>query len=133
MRGGGAAMARARLTHQVLVIDDDPHIAATIVAALKDRYQVHVATDEREGLAVLRRPPIAPPVGRGGRGARLVDERKKPFDVFELQERVAALLGETPSDAGPLSKARQLLLHRFDRPHTTESLARSVGLSPAPP
>ena len=167
MRQVGAAMVRARLTHQVLVIDDDPHIAATIVAALKDRYQVHVATDDREGLAILRRHPIdlllldvrlkftdgLEALGRlraasdcrvlvlTGYGseevllralrAKVDDYMDKPFDVFELQERVAALLGETPTDAGPLSKARQHLLHRFDRPHTTESLARSVGLSPS--
>ena len=167
MRGVGAAMVRASLTHQVLVIDDDPHIAATIVAALKDRYQVHVATDEREGLAVLRRHPIdlllldvrlrfsdglealerlraasdcrvLVLTGYGSKEvlvramrAKVDDYMDKPFNPFDLQERVAALLGETASDAGPLAKARQLLLHRFDRPHTTESLARSVGLSPS--
>jgi len=160
-------MVRARLTHQVLVIDDDPHIAATIVAALKDRYQVHVATDEREGLAVLRRHPIdlllldvrlrfadglealerlraasdcrvLVLTGYGSKDvllramrAKVDDYMDKPFNPFELQERVAALLGETASDAGPLAKARQRLLHRFNQPHTTESLARSVGLSPS--
>src|SRR3989304_5241316 len=81
MRGGGAAMARARLTHQVLVIDDDPHIAATIVAALKDRYQVHVATDEREGLGLLRRHPI---------DLRLLDVRRKSTDGLEALERLRA-------------------------------------------
>jgi YesN/AraC family two-component response regulator len=167
MRQAGAAMVRASLTHQVLVIDDDPHIAATIVAALKDRYQVHVATDEREGLAVLRRHPIdlllldvrlrfsdglevlerlraasncrvLVLTGYGSKEillramrAKVDDYMDKPFNPFELQERVAALLDESPSDAGPLSKARQRLLHRFDQPHTTESLARSVGLSPS--
>ena len=166
MRGVGAAMVRPRLTHQVLVIDDDPHIAATIVAALKDRYQVHVATDDREGLAILRRHPIdlllldvrlrfsdgldalerlraasdcrvLVLTGYGSKEillramrAKVDDYMDKPFNPFELQERVAALLGETPTDAGPLSKARQRLLHRFDQSHTTESLARSVGLSP---
>jgi YesN/AraC family two-component response regulator len=160
-------MVRATLTHQVLVIDDDPHIAATIVAALKDRYQVHVATDDREGLAVLRRHPIdlllldvrlkftdgldalarlraasdcrvLVLTGYGSKEillramrAKVDDYMDKPFNVFELQARVEALLGETASDAGPLAKARQLLRHRFDRPHTTESLARSVGLSPS--
>ena len=160
-------MVRARLTHQVLVIDDDRHIAATIVAALEDRYQVHVATDEREGLAILRRHPIdlllldvrlrfanglealerlraasdcrvLVLTGYGSKEilframrAKVDDYMDKPFNPFELQERVAALLGETASDAGPLSKVRQRLLHRFDQPHTTESLARSVGLSPS--
>jgi DNA-binding response OmpR family regulator len=52
-------MVRARLTHQVLVIDDDPHIAATIVAALKDRYQVHVATDDRGPPTASDRPAAA--------------------------------------------------------------------------
>ena len=51
-------MVRSRRTRQVLIIDDDPHIAETIVAALKDRYLVHVASDDREGLALLRRHPI---------------------------------------------------------------------------
>jgi len=160
-------MVRARLTHQVLIIDDDPHIVATIVAALEDRYQVHVATDEHEGLALLRRHPIELLLldvrlrfsdglealerlraasdcrvlvltGYGSKEillramrAKVDDYMDKPFNPFELQERVAALLGETASDAGPLSKARQRLLHRFDQPHTTESLARSVGLSPS--
>jgi len=160
-------MVRARLTHQVLVIDDDPHIAATIVAALEDRYQVHVATDEREGLAILRRHPIdlllldvrlrfsdgldalerlraasdcrvLVLTGYGSKEillramrAKVDDYMDKPFNPFELQERVAALLGETASDGGPLAKARQRLLHRFDQPHPTESLARSVGLSPS--
>jgi AraC-like DNA-binding protein len=63
--------------------------------------------------------------------AKVDDYMDKPFNPFELQERVAALLGESPSDAGPLSKARQRLLHRCNQPHTTESLARSVGLSPS--
>ena len=160
-------MVRARLTHQVLVIDDDPHMAATIVAALEDRYQVHVATDEREGLAILRRHPIdlllldvrlrfanglealerlraasdcrvLVLTGYGSKEillramrAKVDDYMDKPFNPFELQERVAALLGETASDGGPLAKARQRLLHRFDQPHPTESLARSVGLSPS--
>jgi len=167
MRQAGAAMVRARLTHQVLIIDDDPHIVATIVAALEDRYQVHVATDEREGLAILRRHPIdlllldvrlrfsdglealerlraasdcrvLVLTGYGSKEillramrAKVDDYMDKPFNPFELQERVAALLGETASDGGPLAKARQRLLHRFDQPHTTESLARSVGLSPS--
>ena len=51
-------MVRSRRARQVLIIDDDPHIAATIVTALKDRYQVHVAPDEQQGLALLRRHPI---------------------------------------------------------------------------
>jgi YesN/AraC family two-component response regulator len=167
MRQTNAAIARPRLTHQVLVIDDDPHIAATIVAALKDRYQVHVAADEREGLAILRRHPIdlllldvrlrfsdglnalerlraasdcrvLVLTGYGSKDvmvramrAKVDDYMDKPFNPFELQERVATLLGETGTDAGPLSRARQRLLHRFDQPHTTESLARSVGLSPS--
>ena len=150
---------------QVLIIDDDPHIAETMIAALKDRYQVHVATDDREGLAILRRHPIdlllldvrlrssdgLEALGRlraardcrvlvlTGYGseevllralrAKVDDYMDKPFNVFELQARVAALLGERPADAGPLRKARQLLLHRFDEPHTSISLARTVGLS----
>src|SRR3990172_13202114 len=81
MKQVGAAMVRPSLTHQVLVIDDDPHIAATIVAALKDRYQVHVATDEREGLAVLRRYPI---------DLLLLDVRLRFSDGLEVLERLRA-------------------------------------------
>ncbi len=159
-------MVRGRKTRQVLIIDDDPHIAETIVAVLKDRYQLHVATDDREGLVILRRHPIdlllldvrlkssdgleALERLRAARDCRVLvltgygseevllralrakvdDYMDKPFDVFELQARVAALLGELPADGGPIRKARQLLLHRFDQPHTTLSLARAVGLSP---
>jgi len=161
-------MVRSRRTRQVLIIDDDPHIAETIVAALKDhRYQVHVATDKREGLALLRRHPIdlllldvrlkssdslealrqlraardCPVPMLTGYGseevllralrARVDDYMDKPFDVFEVQARVAVLLGEVPTDGGPLRKARQLLKHRFDQPHTTPTLAHAVGLSPS--
>lgn len=158
-------MVRSGQTRQVLIIDDDPHIAETIVTALKNRYLLHVASDDREGLAILQRHPIdlllldvrlkstdgleALRQLRGARDCRVLvltgygseevllralrakvdDYMAKPFDVFELQARVAALLGEITTDAGPLSKARQLLLHRFDQLHTTESLARSIGLS----
>jgi len=151
---------------QILIIDDDRHMAETIAAALKERYQVHVATDDRQGLTILRRHPIDLLVldvrlrstdglrslerlreirdfrvlvltGYGSEEILLralrakVDEyMDKPFDVLELLERVAALLGDTPADAEPLSRARQLLLQRFDRGHTTESLASAVGLSP---
>jgi AraC-like DNA-binding protein len=136
-----------------------------IATALRSRYQVHLALDERQGLAVLRRHPVELLLldvrlkasdglkslerlreagdfrvlvltGYGSEEILLralrakVDEyMDKPFDVHELQERVAALLGETPADAEPLSKARQLLLERFERAHTTESVACAVGLS----
>ena len=159
-------MVRSRRARQVLIIDDDPHIAETIVAALKDhRYQVHVATDDREGLAILQRHPIDLLVldvrlkssdglealrrlraardcrvlvltGYGSEEvllralrARVDDYMDKPFNVFELQTRIAVLLGEVPIDGGPLRKARQLLLHRFDQPYTTASLAHTAGLS----
>jgi YesN/AraC family two-component response regulator len=161
----GAAMKPTRRARQVLIIDDDPHIAGTMVAALKNRYQVHVAMDDQEGLAVLRRHPIdlllldvrlrssdgLEALGRlravrdcrvlvlTGYGseevllralrAKVDDYMDKPFNVFELQARIAALLGETPNDEGPLRKAHHLLQHRFDQPHTTTSLARAVGLS----
>jgi len=161
----GAAMKPTGRARQVLIIDDDPHIAETMVAALKDRYQVHVATDDREGLAILRRHPIdlllldvrlrssdgLEALGRlravrhfrvlvlTGYGSEEVllralragvdDYMDKPFNVFELQARVAALLGDMPKDAGPLRKAHDILLHRFDEPHTSISLARAVGLS----
>lgn len=164
-RQSGRIMVRPRRRPQVLIVDDDPHIAETIAAALKDRYQVHQATDEREGLALLRRHPIDLVVldvrlessdglnvlerlrdardfrvlvltGYGSEEvllralrARVDEYMDKPFDVFELQERVAALLGEVSTDAAPLARARQLLMHRFDQPHTTLSLARAVGLS----
>ena len=158
-------MLRSRRARQVLILDDDPHIAETIVAALKDRYLVHVATDDCEGLALLRRHPIdlllldvrlkstdgleALRQFRAARDCRVLvltgygseevllralrarvdDYMDKPFDVFELQARVAALLGERRADGGPLRQARQLLLHRFDQPHTTVSLAHTAGLS----
>ena len=158
-------MVRSRRARQVLIIDDDPHIAETIVAALEDRYQVHVATDDREGLAILRRHPIDLLVldvrlkssdglealrrlraardcrvlvltGYGSEEillralrARVDDYMDKPFDVFELQARVAALLGEVLTDGTALRNARQLLLHGFDQPHTTASLAHTAGLS----
>ncbi|MGH7411736.1 MAG: response regulator, partial [Candidatus Methylomirabilis sp.] len=158
-------MLRSRRARQVLILDDDPHIAETIVAALKDRYLVHVATDDREGLALLRRYPIdlllldvrlkstdglealrrlravrdcrvLVLTGYGSEEvllralrARVDDYMDKPFDVFELQARVAALLGEVPTDGTALRNARQLLLHRFDQPHTTVSLAHTAGLS----
>ncbi len=164
-RGTGPIMARARRARQVLIIDDDRHMAEMIVAALNDRYQVHLATDERQGLAILRRHPIELVLldvrlkvsdglkslerlreirdfrvlvltGYGSEEimlralrARVDEYMDKPFDVIELQERVAALLGEVPTDAEPLSRARQLLLQRFDRAHTTESVARAAGLS----
>lgn len=158
-------MVRTDQARQVLIIDDDPHITETIVTALKDRYRVHVATDDREGLAILRRHPIdlllldvrlktsdgLEALGRlrAARGCRVLvltgygseevllralrakvdDYMDKPFNIFELQARVAALLGEIPADADPLRKAHHLLRHRFDQPHTTPSLARAVGLS----
>jgi AraC-like DNA-binding protein len=158
-------MARARRARQVLIIDDDRHMGEMIAAALKEHYQVHLATDDRQGLAVLRRHPIELLLldvrlkasdglkslerlrevrdfrvlvltGYGSEEILLralrakVDEyMDKPFDVLELQKRVAALLGEMPTDAEPLSRARQLLLQRFERAHTTESIARAVGLS----
>ncbi|MBI3781674.1 MAG: helix-turn-helix domain-containing protein [candidate division NC10 bacterium] len=161
----GAAMKPAGRARQVLIIDDDPHIAETMVAALKNRYQVHVATDDREGLAILRRHPIdlvlldvrlrssdgLEALGRlrAARDCRVLvltgfgsdevllralrakvdDYMDKPFNVFELQARVAALLGEMPKDGGPLCKVHHILLYRFDEPHTTMSLARVVGLS----
>ena len=164
-RGTGPIMARARRARQVLIIDDDRHMAEMIVAALKDRYQVHLATDERQGLAILRRYPIELVLldvrlkvsdglkslerlrevrdfrvlvltGYGSEEILLralrakVDEyMDKPFDVLELQKRVAGLLGDMPTDAEPLSRARQLLLQRFDRGYTTISVARAVGLS----
>ena len=137
MREAGAAMARAGRARQVLIIDDDPHIAETIVTALKDRYQVHVATDDREGLAILRRHPIdlllldvrlkssdgLEALGhlRAVRDCRVLvltgfgceeillralrakvdDYMDKPFNIFELQARVGALLGEIPANANP--------------------------------
>ncbi len=159
-------MVRSRRARQVLIIDDDPHIAETIVAALKDHhYQVHVATDEREGLAILQRHPIdllvldvrlrssdgleALRALRAARDCRVLvltgygseevllralrarvdDYMDKPFDVFELQARVAALLGGVRTDGGALRKAHHLLLQRFDQPHSTASLAHSAGLS----
>ena len=158
-------MVRSRRARQVLIIDDDPHIAATIVTALKDRYQIHVAPDEQQGLALLRRHPIdlllldvrlkstdgLDALGRlraardcrvlvlTGYGseevllralrARVDDYMDKPFNIFELQARVATLVGEAAADGGPLRKARQLLRHRYDQPHTMHSLARAVGLS----
>jgi DNA-binding response OmpR family regulator len=161
----GAAMTPTGRARQVLIIDDDPHIAETMVAALKNRYQVHVATDDREGLAILRRHPIdlllldvrlkstdgLEVLGRlravrdcrvlvlTGYGSEEIllralragvdDYMDKPFNIFELQARVAALLGDMPKDEGPLRKAHHILLHRFDEPHTSISLARTVGLS----
>jgi YesN/AraC family two-component response regulator len=161
----GAAMKPTGRARQVLIIDDDPHIAETMVAALKDRYRVHVATDDREGLAILRRHPIdlllldvrlkssdgLEALGRlrAARDCRVLvltgfgseevllralrakvdDYMDKPFNVFELQARVAALLGDMPKDGGPLGKAHDILLRRFDEPHTSISLARAVGLS----
>ena len=161
----GAAMKPTGRARQVLIIDDDPHIAETMAAALKNRYQVHVATDDQEGLAILRRHPIdlllldirlkssdgLEALGRlravrhfrvlvlTGFGseevllralrAKVDDYMDKPFNVFELQARVAALLGDMPKDGGPLRKAHHMLLHRFDEPHTSISLARAVGLS----
>jgi YesN/AraC family two-component response regulator len=158
-------MVRTDQARQVLIIDDDPHITETIVMALKDRYQVHVATDDREGLAILRRHPIdlllldvrlktsdglealgrlraargCPVLVLTGYGseevllralrAKVDDYMDKPFNIFELQARVAALLGEIPANADPLRKAHHLLRHRFDQPHTMPSLARAVGLS----
>ena len=159
-------MVRSGGARQVLIIDDDPHIAETIVAALIDhRYQVHVATDDREGLAILQRHPIdllmldvrlkssdglealrrlraardcrvLVLTGYGSEEvllralrARVDDYMDKPFDVFELQARVAALIGEPPTDGTALRNVRQLLKHRFDQPHTTASLADSAGLS----
>jgi AraC-like DNA-binding protein len=140
-------------------------MADMIAAALKERYHVHLASDDRQGAALLRRHPIELVVldvrlkssdglksldrlrevrdfrvlvltGFGSEEillralrAKVDDYMDKPFDIFELQERVAALLGETSTDAEPLSRAHQLLLQRFDRAHTTESLARAVGLS----
>lgn len=158
---------RSRRTRHVLIIDDDPHLGRTIVEALANRYHVHLATDEREGLAALRRHPVElllldvrlkagdglEALGRfrtardcrvlvlTGFGseevllralrAKVDDYMAKPFDVFELQARVAALLGEMPTVGGPLCKAQHLLLHHFDQPHTSVSLARTVGLSPS--
>lgn len=149
----------------VLIIDDDPHIGETIVAALKDRYHVHLAAGEREGLVVLRRRPVDLLVldvrlkssdgleilgglravrhfrvlvltGFGSEEvllralrAKVDDYMDKPFNVLELQARVAALLGEAPSDGSPLRQAQDLLLKCFDQPHTTSSMARAVGLS----
>jgi DNA-binding response OmpR family regulator len=139
----GAARKPTGRAWQVLIIDDDPHIAETMVAALKDRYRVHVATDDREGLAILRRHPIdlllldvrlrssdgLEALGRlrAARDCRVLvltgfgseevllralrakvdDYMDKPLNVFELQARVAALLGEMPKDAGPLRKAHK--------------------------
>jgi YesN/AraC family two-component response regulator len=160
-------MRRPSRARQVLVIDDDPHVAGTVAAALEERYLVHVAADDREALVMLRRLPIDLMVldvrlktadglaalerlraarncrvlvltGFGSEEvllralrARVDDYLDKPFDVFELQARVAALMGEPPGHGDPAHRARQLLLHRHDRPHTTASLARNVGLSPS--
>jgi len=164
-RKADAVVARTGRPRQVLIIDDDPYIGETIVEALKDRYQVHVATDDREGLAILRRHPIDLLVldvrlkssdglealerlraardcrvlvltGYGSEEvllralrARVDDYMDKPFDVFELQARVADLLGEMSKYGGPLFKVHHMLLFRFAEPHTTISLARAVGLS----
>jgi AraC-like DNA-binding protein len=164
-RKADAGLARTGRARQVLIIDDDPRAAKTIVKALKDRYRVHLATDDREGLAVLRGHPIdllvlevrlktrdgLEVLGRlravrqfrvllltGLRSeemllralrAKVDDCLQKPFEVRELQALVATLLGEMPADGGPLCRTHHILLHRFDEPHTTLSLARAVGLS----
>jgi AraC-like DNA-binding protein len=165
--GGEGPAARSRRARQILVVDDDAHVAEMLVAALRDRYQVHVASDEREALGLLRLFPIdlllldvrlkksdglnslerlravrdfrvliltaygSEEVLLRALRARVDDYLDKPFDVFELQSRIAALVDEVPSDAGPAARARQLLLYRFDQPHTTDSVARFVGLSPS--
>jgi len=158
-------MVNADQARHVLIIDDDPHITETLVTALKDRYRVHVATDDQEGLAMLRRHPIdlllldvrlkssdgLEALGRlravrdcrvlvlTGYGseevllralrAKVDDYMEKPFNVFELQARVADLLGEMSKYGGPLFKVHHTLLFSFAEPHTTMSLARAVGLS----
>jgi YesN/AraC family two-component response regulator len=61
--------------------------------------------------------------------ARVSDYLKKPVSLAEIREALARLTrqGAPPEDA--VERARRRLMESLDREHTTESLAKEVGLS----
>jgi two-component system, response regulator YesN len=61
--------------------------------------------------------------------ARVSDYLKKPVSLAEIRGALARLTrqGEPPEDAA--ARARRTLTESLDREHTTESLAREIGLS----
>jgi two-component system, response regulator YesN len=61
--------------------------------------------------------------------ARVSDYLKKPVSLAQIREALARLTrqGAPPEDA--MARARRTLTESLDRDHTTESLAKEVGLS----
>ncbi|HSB80466.1 MAG TPA: helix-turn-helix domain-containing protein [Candidatus Methylomirabilis sp.] len=61
--------------------------------------------------------------------ARVSDYLKKPVSLAEIREALARLTRKDEPSEDAMARARRTLAESLDRDHTTESLAREIGLS----
>lgn len=61
--------------------------------------------------------------------AKASDYLKKPVNIRELRAALARLIQSDHSRLDPAARARHLMTEHPERPHTTASLAKDIGLS----
>ena len=61
--------------------------------------------------------------------AKASDYLKKPVNVLELRAALGRLVQQDHPHLDPAARARHLMIEHPERPHTTASLAKHVGLS----
>jgi AraC-like DNA-binding protein len=129
----------------ILIVDDDPSVIEALKAGLRGAYLVHGAATGEEACALLQAFPISAIILDAMLGSEhgldLIERlralsrapimilTRKPVNLKELSAALSRLMHEASQPVDPLERARCLLVEHPERPHTTGSLAREVGLS----